>query len=91
MTCQLRFGLHDILVRLCYCRGIHNNPEGCRSGGRQLGKSHLHVYEEGLKDACAQEIPSSRFKDLQDAHKRVEDFLRYCQIETGFHMSRRMI
>ncbi len=91
MTCQLRFGLQDILVRLCYCRGVHNNPDGCKSGGISLGKSHFHVYEEGLKDACAQDIPSPRFKDLQDAHQRVEDFLRYCQIDTGFHMRRKMI
>ena len=48
--------------------------------GKRIGRNHLHLYREAYGLAWAFEIPGERFKNLDDIHQTLEDFMRYCGV-----------
>ena len=64
------------LVRLDINGAPHTNPDGTK-----VGRSHLHLYREGYRDAWAYEINPEEFRNVEDLQQSFMDFVNYCNIK----------
>ena len=66
-----------VLVRLDIDGSPHTNPDGAKLGG-----THIHIYREGYEDRWAYPLDSSEFVNTSDIWTSLDDFCRYCNIES---------
>ena len=74
-THNLRVRTAIPLLRLDLNAAPHKNPDG-----EKIGRTHLHVYQEGYGDAWAYELPEGVFEDLDDLVRTLYDFMAYSNI-----------
>jgi hypothetical protein len=72
-----------VLVRLDLGRVPHRNPDG-----EDIIGPHLHIYREEYGDKWAIPVPTSRFSNLTDLWRTLQDFMRYCNITEPPHINR---
>ena len=61
-----------VLVRLDVDGAVHTNPDG-----KNMGRTHMHIYNERYGDAVAYEIPEGVFSNLYDKDKTLKDFMKH--------------
>ncbi|GAD09875.1 hypothetical protein GFGA_1d0839 [Gluconobacter frateurii NBRC 103465] len=64
-----------ILARLDYGGQPHRNPDE-----QEIPSPHLHVYKEGYGDKWAYPIDPSKFSNIEDHWKTLNEFLEYCNV-----------
>ena len=83
---QTRARTTVVLVRLCFGGRPHTNPNG-----ETVGPYHFHQYRPGYGDKWAFEPSAVQFADLLDSWRRLEDFLRFCNVVGGPSQERELL
>ena len=74
---QLRMWNSTLLLRLDVEGELHSNPTG-----EPLPRSHLHRYFQGSRISIAEEVSPHDFPAISDPVQTLEDFMRFCNIES---------
>jgi hypothetical protein len=72
---HLRYKKVTGLARLDLDGPPHRNPDG-----QEIGSRHLHLYKEGFGLKWAFSVPKEVFKNLDNAHETLYDFMKYCNV-----------
>jgi hypothetical protein len=73
-TYQERYAVVDTLLRLDVDGPPHENPDGT-----SIPCPHLHTYREGFGTKWAEPLPAD-FSNSPDLVKKLQEFLRYCNV-----------
>ena len=74
---QLRMWNSTLLLRLDVEGKLHKNPTS-----ELLPRSHLHRYFQGARISVAEEVSVQVFPAISDPIQTLEDFMRFCNIES---------
>lgn len=75
-TFQNRVFKAIVLARLDIDGNPHRNPDG-----EEIGKTHIHLYDEDFGDKWAYSLPSC-FTDPSDIFLTLDQFMDFCHIIT---------
>lgn len=64
-----------VLVRLDLNGPPHRNPDG-----KEVGGTHIHIYQEGYGDKWAYPFDIQYFPNINDLWETLYDFMKYCNI-----------